>query len=81
MPNENLYRPKKGFSIPLSKWFSGDLNKYAESVLLNKNAHTKKLFNQQEIKRMLKAHSEETDFGPKLWSLLTLELWWKQYFQ
>jgi asparagine synthase (glutamine-hydrolysing) len=81
VPNENLYRPKKGFSIPLSKWFSGDLNKYAESILLNKNTHTKKLFNQQEIKRMLKSHSEETDFGPKLWSLLTLELWWKQYFK
>lgn len=80
VPNENLYRPKKGFSIPLSKWFSGSLNKYAESVLLAKNAYTKKMFNQQEVKRMLKAHSEETDFGPQLWSLLTLELWFKAYF-
>ncbi len=80
VPKENLYRPKKGFSIPLSKWFTGDLNKYTASVLLNKNAHTKKLFNQNEIKRMLKNHTETTDFGPQLWSLLTLELWFQSYF-
>jgi len=80
VPKENLYRPKRGFSIPLSKWFSGDLNKYTKSVLLNKNAKTKELLNQSEIKRMLEAHSEEKDFGPKLWSLLTLELWFQSYF-
>jgi asparagine synthase (glutamine-hydrolysing) len=80
VPKENLYRPKRGFSIPLSKWFSGDLNKYTKSILLNKNAKTKDLLNQSEIKRMLEAHSEETDFGPQLWSLLTLELWSQAYF-
>lgn len=81
VPKENLYREKRGFSIPLSKWFSGDLNKYAKSMLLSKTAHTKKLFNQNEIKRMLSEHSEEIDFGPQLWSLLTLELWFQSYFK
>jgi asparagine synthase (glutamine-hydrolysing) len=80
VPKENLYRPKRGFSIPLSKWFTGDLNKYTQSVLLSKNAKTKDLLNQSEIKRMLKGHTETTDFGPQLWNLLSLELWFKSYF-
>jgi asparagine synthase (glutamine-hydrolysing) len=80
VPKENLYRPKRGFSIPLSKWFSGDLNKYTKSILLNKNAKTKDLLNQSEIKRMLEAHSETEDYGPKLWNLLSLELWFQAYF-
>ena len=80
VPKENLYRQKLGFSIPLDKWFTGKLNKYAESVLLNKNALTRKLFNQNEIRRMLKSHTEKTDFGSKLWLLLTLELWFKNFF-
>jgi len=79
VPNENLYRPKLGFSVPLDKWFTGRLKKYAESVLLNKNALTKTIFNRDEIRRMLKNHTEKTDFGPKLWSLLTLELWFRKF--
>lgn len=81
VPKENLYRAKRGFSIPLSKWFSGDLNVYAKSILLSKNTKTRNLFNQSEIKRMLEKHSETNDFGPKLWNLLTLELWWRNYLK
>lgn len=80
VPKENLYRQKLGFSIPLDKWFTGKLNKYCESILLDKNAKTKNLFDQNEIKRMLKTHTEKVDFGSKLWSLLTLELWFRSFF-
>lgn len=80
VPMENLYRKKMGFSIPLSHWFSGKINSYTSSILLSKNAKTKDLFNQSEIKSMLSNHSLETDYGSKLWSLLTLELWMQQYF-
>ncbi len=80
VPKENLYRPKKGFSVPLDKWFTGKLNNYANSKLLRKKANTRQLFNQKEIKRMLKSHTVENDFGQQLWPLLTLELWFESYF-
>src|SRR4030043_2465938 len=75
VPMENLYRRKMGFTIPLDKWFTGSLNQYSKSKLLSRNAKTKDLFNSDEIKRMLNSHSEKNDFGPKLWSLLPLEIW------
>lgn len=80
IPKENLYRKKMGFSIPLEHWFSGELNSYASSLLLSKNAKIKAIFNQNVIASMLKGHKKGNDFGPKLWSLLTLELWMKRFF-
>lgn len=79
VPKENLYRPKMGFSIPLADWFSGKINKYASSVLLSKKTSSRGLFKQEVIRRMLKTHGEDKDFGPKLWALLSLELWFRQY--
>jgi len=80
VPKENLYRPKKGFSIPLSRWFENDLNTYTSSKLLRKKAKVLEYFSRDYISNMLTRHSETTDFGPRLWALLTLELWMESYF-
>ena len=81
LPPEILYRPKMGFSIPLSKWFSQELNPYARSILLDKKSNINNIFPKDQIAEMLDKHSEKSDFGPQLWKLLMLELWWKNYFQ
>jgi len=80
VPKENLYRRKKGFTIPLDKWFTGKLNLYTKSKLLAPNSATKNILDRTYIKKMLETHSEVNDYGPKLWSLLSLELWYKSYF-
>jgi len=80
VPKENLFRKKMGFTIPLDKWFTGKLNSYAKSVILRRGAMSSNIFDKSYIDRMLSTHSEKNDFGPKLWALLTLELWFKQYF-
>lgn len=80
VPNENLYRKKMGFSIPLSEWFSGNLNTYAKKVLLSRKSTTRNFLNSKLIRQMLTRHSEKEDFGPKLWSLLCLELWFREFF-
>ncbi|KKU03541.1 MAG: Asparagine synthetase [Candidatus Amesbacteria bacterium GW2011_GWA1_46_35] len=81
LPKEILHRPKMGFSIPLSKWFSQELNPYARSILLDKKSHINNVYPKNQIAQMLDEHSEKNDFGPQLWKLLMLELWWKNYFQ
>lgn len=80
VPKENLYRPKMGFGIPLHIWFSGKLKSYATSILLSKKSKVKELIREDTIESMLKLHSEQSDFGPRLWALLSLELWMKEYF-
>ncbi len=81
LPEEILQRPKMGFSLPLRDWFKGKLNSYTKSRLLKEKAVVRNWFEEDEIKRMLKEHDGEgKDFGPRLWSLLMLELWWEAYF-
>jgi len=80
VPIENLYRKKMGFSVPLAEWFTGDLNKYARSILLGKKSITGKLFSRDYIAEMLTTHTVSHDFGPRLWNLLVLELWFQRFF-
>jgi asparagine synthase (glutamine-hydrolysing) len=80
VPKENLYRPKMGFAIPLGDWFKGDLNNYGKKILLAKNSQVKNMFDEEQIKFMLLSQNSNEDFGPKLWSLMFLELWLQSYF-
>lgn len=80
VPDENVNRRKIGFTIPLDQWFEGSLNSYAKSVLLKKNSFTLSMFKKEFINNMLQKHNKSNDFGPKLWALLSLELWHKAYF-
>jgi len=80
VPKENLYRPKMGFGLPLDKWFSGKLNSYAKDVLLSKRSKVKDFFDESYIKEMVESNNKNEDFGPRLWSLMSLELWLKAYF-
>lgn len=81
VPKENLYRPKMGFTIPLNKWFSGKLNSYAKSVLLDKKSFIKGVFDTDYVKLMIEDNNKTQDFGPRLWTLMSLELWYRAYFK
>lgn len=80
VPKENLYRPKVGFGIPLSKWFSGRLNGYAKEIILGKNSSVKEFFNLEYVKGIVEDNNKREDFGPRLWALMSLELWLQAYF-
>lgn len=80
VPKENLYREKMGFTIPLDKWFSGELNSYAKNILLNKKSFIKDMFDITFVKSMIEDNNERHDFGPRLWTLMSLELWFRAYF-
>lgn len=80
VPKDNLYRPKVGFTIPLDSWFKGKLNPYASNLLLSKKSMIKEYFDTDEIKKMVKSKNNDEDFGPRIWSLMMLELWLQNYF-
>jgi len=80
VPKENLYRPKQGFSVPLGTWFRGNLGLFAKEKLLRKGAFTQKLFDKDRVRKLLNSHHGKNDVGLKLWSILTLELWFEEYF-
>jgi asparagine synthase (glutamine-hydrolysing) len=79
IPKENIYRPKMGFSVPIQEWFLGSLKSCARDVILGKKSISRRYFNISYIKYMFDNHSMDKDFGPQLWALLVLELWFDKF--
>lgn len=81
IPKGNIYRQKRGFSIPIQSWFKDQLKSYSKEVLLNPNAMINSFVEPKEIRRLLEAHQDtEVNYAHHIWALLTLELWLQSYF-
>jgi asparagine synthase (glutamine-hydrolysing) len=80
LPNELLYRPKKGFGCPVDHWFRSELKEFAYDVLLSRSARDRSLFRPDYVRRLLDEHCTLTrDHHTRLWALLTLELWFQMW--
>jgi asparagine synthase (glutamine-hydrolysing) len=80
VPKEVLYRPKKGFNMPMSGWIRGELNGLVRDTLLSGRATGRGYFNTAVIRHWLEEHeSGSADHGQKLWSLFILELWFLMF--
>lgn len=80
LPDAIWNRPKMGFGVPLDHWFRKELNPMARDVLLDPKALCLEYFRGQEIAKLLREHESHTfDHAYRLWSLLILELWLRQW--
>lgn len=74
LPSEILSRPKRGFGVPLDRWFREDLQQYAASML-GDGAHIRHHLREEALDDLLAEHqSGRSAHGHALWTLLTLEL-------
>jgi len=69
-----------GFGVPIGVWFKNELKKYAHDILMS-NEHLKRgYFNREGIKKILDDHaSGKANNGAKIWCLLNLELWHREF--
>jgi asparagine synthase (glutamine-hydrolysing) len=80
VPREVLYRKKMGFGVPLTHWFRNDLKDYLREVLLSDKAQKRGLIKSEIVSRMVQQHTAgERDYVSQLWTLLMLELWYRQF--
>ena len=74
LPNEILYRPKMGFSVPLASWFRGPLRERVEAAVLGPVLADSGYFNPRFLREMVDEHrSGARDYSVPLWSLLMFE--------
>jgi len=81
VPRENMYRKKMGFSIPLSKWFDGDLGKLAKDRLLGRGFLLNEVIDQRSLVEYLKNRNSANAYELKLWAILYLQLWMERFFK
>jgi asparagine synthase (glutamine-hydrolysing) len=74
LPADILSRPKRGFGVPLDRWFRQDLEGYTTSML-GDGARVRGHVRQEALDVLLAEHrSGQGSHGHALWTLLTLEL-------
>ena len=81
LPIELFNRGKKGFEVPLLKWFKTDLHSMITNDLLNDTFILEQgIFNTEEIKK-LKAQlfsNNPNDAVEKVWAIIVFQYWWKK---
>ena len=76
LPPEILKQRKHGFSVPLQKWFRGELYAEAEKILVKEPTITKKYFRPEAVRNMLEAHrAGRQRYGSQIYALFALETW------
>jgi asparagine synthase (glutamine-hydrolysing) len=76
LPANVIHRRKVGFTVPLTRWFTGALAPLVRGLLLSERALGRGYFDPGRLRAMIEGHmSMRIDREQALWILLTLEIW------
>ncbi|MEA5468996.1 asparagine synthase (glutamine-hydrolyzing) [Spirulina sp. 06S082] len=80
LPKEIMQRGKKGFNMPVAKWFTGELRPLVEDMLSRERLQREGFFNADFVQQLLKEHmTGKADRRKLLWTLLVFELWYEHW--
>ncbi len=78
LPAATLRRRKRAFLVPLRHWLGGDLREVVNDTLTSAAARARGLFRPPAVARLLAEQGTgRHDHGRALWTLLCLELWFR----
>ncbi|MCJ7507488.1 MAG: asparagine synthase (glutamine-hydrolyzing) [candidate division Zixibacteria bacterium] len=76
LPKPILVRKKKGFPVPIAKWFKNEYYDLACQIILDDRAKKRGFFDFNYIEKLLLMHKNgERDFSDRIWTLINFELW------
>ncbi len=81
LPAELYNRPKKGFEVPLLKWFRNEMKSLINDDLLSENLIREQgIFNWEEISKLKRQlfSSNPGDVHARIWGLIVFQWWWKK---
>ncbi|MFZ2522316.1 MAG: asparagine synthase (glutamine-hydrolyzing) [Minisyncoccia bacterium] len=82
LPRSIVWRKKKGFGIPLTKWLKGDLKEFCLSLLSKENILKQGIFDYEFIEKTLNEHfSNKQDNRKKIWNLMVFQMWYRRYMK
>jgi asparagine synthase (glutamine-hydrolysing) len=75
LPAELLQRPKRGFGVPLDRWFRTELAPYVTGMLCSRDTRVGQYLSASAVQAMIRDHHNGSgNHGHALWTLLTLEV-------
>jgi asparagine synthase (glutamine-hydrolysing) len=78
LPQDILDRKNKmGFPVPLNQWMKGDLKSFVFDIMSSKAAKERRYISN---KRVMEEIDNQSQFDRKIWGLLSLEIWQREFF-
>jgi asparagine synthase (glutamine-hydrolysing) len=84
LPAELYRRSKKGFEVPLLKWFRKEMKSMiVDDLLSEKLIEEQAIFRYEEIKKLKDQlfSSNPGDVHARIWGLIVFQFWWKKYLR
>ncbi len=79
LPHDILYRPKKGFAVPLARWFRGPLKTRVREAVTGERLAATGWFNPAYLRQLVDSHqSGAMDHSAPLWTLMMFEAFLRQ---
>ena len=80
LPREIVYRPKAPFGAPLRSWMHRDLGPLVDELLSEESIRRRGYFRYKAVRKMIEDNRNgRQDFGHRIWALLTIELWHRNF--
>ena len=81
LPKDIIYRPKTGFGAPVRKWIKNDMDHLIKDYLGRKAIDKRGIFNYENVHKLIRDNKNgKIDASYSIWSLLSLESWFRQFF-
>ena len=78
MPAEMVHRPKMGFAIPVTHWLRGEWAEKSNDLILGPRTLSRGIFKEEFLRRIMREHqTEHRDNSSMIWSLMVLEMWFR----
>ena len=76
VPANVLDRPKRGFGVPLRRWFKEGMVGWAREILLDPRSRGRGWTRPDQVAALLDQHAQGSrDHAKRIWALVSLELW------
>lgn len=79
LPDAIIDRPKRGFAVPLGRWFRGKLDDFVRNLLLSDTCRQRGILNPAYVDKLIRMHHQGRDLDLHLWTLISFELWCRRF--
>jgi len=79
LPSETAARGKQGFGLPIGAWLRTSLRPLLDDVVLSRSALDRGYVMPAAVRSLVDEHLRGVDHTHRLWSLIMLELWHREF--
>ncbi|NIP42679.1 MAG: asparagine synthase (glutamine-hydrolyzing) [candidate division Zixibacteria bacterium] len=82
IPDPILSRSKKGFPVPIEKWFRHDHKMVVTDILFDERTRKRGIFNQKAVEHIVRKHEIGVrNYSDQIWTLINFELWQRIFLE